>query len=977
MPVTQKISTEDFISKIKQKYPDYKDVDNTTLLNTILQKYPDYKDQIDFSQKKNLSGNKLSVSPKGQLQHSVPITSQSQKSGYDISQNTPEFHVEAPPENPNKIENNFNLNPNEIAKGQIASGENKLSSPQEIENIGYQKAAQEKLDKQNEAANKKFRQTAIDNTIQKSLKLKGINAQKGSLLYNIEKSTYDKQLDNGNAALGTDKRTGQPGLLQSENPLQSLHSHMMDAINENKNSREYHSMNDDEKIKYLNSLQKDKNEYAGTTSNGFGSVLGTLGGAIPTIGLYGAGALAGGALEAAGPETGGLSNLALKPVMSFATNAGSEANKAELQGQSQRYFSIKQQHPELSDKEAFTEAKKGTDVDRLGGIATAGVFSETGGLLGKSVTKSFIKDALKTGVDVGAKTAAVEGAKDIGHNIEGVNVKTPKEIGKDVLNAFEENAPMGVLLHGVMGAVTGAIKNIPNLIKSGLKYDAVTKIPAPEIKAALDKNVQSGAITPEDAGKAEKDLGEFWKALQTVSPHLSDEAKASTAGLIVKRDNIVKSSEGLDPTAKEAIKPQIDAIDNQLREIYRTGKPLSVEINPATGETFEKPTYDNVQKERVQNAADKISKGKTLSDPEDLQAEQQFPDELKNELEKIKKSEIPKEDEVQSDVYKNVNKYLSKNEKENEVPNTQAQTSTANGEVNKNIQPTEKIEGKGEETIPLQVENNDALKDVESTTKALDNYGWGKGLHNDNVVEKSKIQKVIDAGVKGGLDYKDFALNTKKLSEAFHTAKEDGSNPELVKAVEDLLGKSETKPKDISIEGSDVLKKAIADQENIYGKKESKGALQDREDAKSLIKKRTTEHFDIGAKESLAKDLGLPVTYFDNISFKEWSKIKTWHDSEEYSSKLKDLKEKYKDDIEAYKQITNGKEQTNIEEHPEIKNLEKERNAEIEKEGKPDVKLKLITAKELSNSKDAVDNKLEHTKIVNKYKALKELINCL
>lgn len=152
------------------------------------------------------------------------------------------------------------------------------------------------------------------------------------------------------------------------------------------------------------------------------------------------------------------------------------------------------------------------------------------------------------------------------------------------------------------------------------------------------------------------------------------------------------------------------------------------------------------------------------------------------------------------------------------------------------------------------------------------------------------------------------------ISEAYHKAKADGSNPELVKAVEELLvgkeqkTKTETRPELIDVGGSEILKKAIADEESIYGKKETKGVIQDKEDAKAIIKNRTSNKFDIFSKESLARNLGLPVTYFDDTSFKDWVDINPSSSKyKDYQVQFDNLKEKYKSDIDAYSKY---KEQT-------------------------------------------------------------------
>lgn len=49
IPKPKKLKVKDFAAKIKQKYPDYKDVDDLELTNKIIAKYPVYKDQVDFT----------------------------------------------------------------------------------------------------------------------------------------------------------------------------------------------------------------------------------------------------------------------------------------------------------------------------------------------------------------------------------------------------------------------------------------------------------------------------------------------------------------------------------------------------------------------------------------------------------------------------------------------------------------------------------------------------------------------------------------------------------------------------------------------------------------------------------------------------------------------------------------------------------------------------------------------------------------
>lgn len=678
--------------------------------------------------KKKESGSNLEVSSKGQLQQSAPAISQSNSQ-----------------ENNKPPQPNFGMASfNDLAKGQRSASDNTIqTAPQEAitakENVtNIPKWNQEKADYKAKVI--KNTPTAILNSAIKSLKIKGINPNNSAQL-NKEKQHFQEQVDNGDATVGFDK-SGTPGLIENKGLFDSFHSHMMDAINENKESRDFKNMSVSDRVAFANKkLQETPTAYIGEKPTELGSVGAMVGGALPTLGLYGAGAAAGGLLEMAAPETGGLSNLALKPVMSFVTNAGSEANKSAMNGVLSRYAQIKKSHPEINDEDAMVQAQKGEDVDRLAGIGTAALFSETGGQLGKSVTKNFIKGAIKSGADVGAKTALIEGGKDIAHNMEGVTNKGASDIAKDMGNAFAENAPMGAALHGFMGVLTGITK-VPAMIKSALKYDVVSKMKPEEVKAELDKNVQSGAITPDEALKADAELGEYANTLKTVPSYLSDEAKASVTGLIIKRNNLLSKNEGVDKTAQDLVKQQSDAIDSQIKEIYRTGKPLQVETNPSTGEPYENPAYDEVQKQRVQDLADKISKGKKIEDAEDLQAQANFPQELENELTKIKKAETPKEDEPKSDAFKNVNKYLKQNEKQNtEVQQPTEVEGNTNPKTSETSLPTTEGEIPKEGDTSTSIGKEDVGK--ESDTPLKDEYA----KRVDNLDKESKQSDIKNLGV--------------------------------------------------------------------------------------------------------------------------------------------------------------------------------------------------------------------------------------
>lgn len=579
---------------------------------------------------------------------------------------------------------------------------------------------------------KKATPLAIENAAKRSLKIKGLNPNNSALL-NSEKANFQKQVNSGDATVGFGEN-GEVGLINHPGLFDSFSKHMHAAIDENKNSREFAKMSIPERVAFAKQQQQNnQSSYIKEQPTDLGSLGAVGGGLLPTLALYGAGALAGSVIEMAAPETGGLSNLALKPVMSFVTNAGSDANKKGMEGTLSRYQLIKNKNPEMSDEEAMMHAGNGEDVDRLAGIAEAALFSTVGGdlKLGKSATGNLLKGMAKSGVDVGAKTAAVEGLKDIGHNVEGVTHKSTSDILGDMVNAFGENAPMGAALHGFMGVVTGLAK-VPNLIKSGLKYDIVTKMSPEQVQADLTENVKKGAITPQEAEKATNDLSEFDNTLRKVPDGLNDAAKASATGLIIKRDNIIKNSEGKDKTTQALVKQETDAIDNQLSEIYRTGKPLEHEINPNTGTTFKQPTYDDEAKAKIEDLADKISKGKRIEDAADLQAEANFPEELQKQLTRISKEEKSAQRDKENpntDLSDNIEKYLAKNKKEKEAS---------------------KIEQPSESDVKLIKQNKvDDNKEFDDRISALDKTSPLYSIKNAQIEkERAQVNDYYDSRLK-------------------------------------------------------------------------------------------------------------------------------------------------------------------------------------------------------------------------------------
>ena len=57
------LNTNQFANKIKQKYPQYGDIEDEELVNKIITKYPEYENQVDISKKETTPPAPLQVFP--------------------------------------------------------------------------------------------------------------------------------------------------------------------------------------------------------------------------------------------------------------------------------------------------------------------------------------------------------------------------------------------------------------------------------------------------------------------------------------------------------------------------------------------------------------------------------------------------------------------------------------------------------------------------------------------------------------------------------------------------------------------------------------------------------------------------------------------------------------------------------------------------------------------------------------------------
>lgn len=139
---------------------------------------------------------------------------------------------------------------------------------------------------------------------------------------------------------------------------------------------------------------------------------------------------------------------------------------------------------------------------------------------------------------------------------------------------------------------------------------------------------------------------------------------------------------------------------------------------------------------------------------------------------------------------------------------------------------------------PSTEEVNPALKDVESTAKALQNAIEGNNLSDmSSLIPYAYRQEIIKKLSKDNRA----VPHSETISEAYHKAKIDDSNPELVKAVESLLPKSETKSVSPSTESisEEVKVKAVKNADGTVTVQSGTGFIKAKDEvhAESIAKK--------------------------------------------------------------------------------------------------------------------------------------------
>lgn len=448
--------------------------------------------------------------------------------------------------------------------------------------------------------NKKLVEQAIENTAKKKLAKTHIKDEEGKPLslfqfarLNEEKQKLREQVATGEATFGM--QDGEPGLKRTIGGWESLVNGWNEATESNDIAAEFADTDATGKLEILNRKAKENEhpEYIGERPNDLGSVTGLLGESAPFLGKAAAGAAVGTALTLLAPETGGLSTAGLPTAMSFLFTTRDAVNNGIMGEVTRRFQILKKDNPNMPDEDAMREAEKGALSGGTAGIATNALMMTPIGktalsLEGRSVLQKAIAKTVASAVQMGATTAAVEGAKQAEGNLEGIET-TGTDIAKSMSKTFVDNATVGGLLHIMLSA-----PKLPKVLKSAVKFALKDANPT-EVATILKGNVEAGTIAPEAAENVMQEIKGYKEASDKVMPGLSPTVHASVTGLIEAKQKLVEESATKDKAVQEYYKEKIDEIDHRIKKIIETGRPYEYEIDEIAGDKYKAPEGISVQ----------------------------------------------------------------------------------------------------------------------------------------------------------------------------------------------------------------------------------------------------------------------------------------------------------------------------------------------------------------------------------------------
>jgi len=658
------------------------------------------------------------------------------------------------------------------------------------------------------------KETALKNTIKQNLENNKIPYTEGDLNWKNAESKIQKSIGEDQLGLTYDK-LGNPYYVKSLNGFESLWQGFKQSATDEKDSFVFWNHSIEDKVKFADDAIQNNTIPEGVVTGRLGKAAEFVGSSAEDLakGFGGGfvGAEVGGSVAGVpGAIFGGAGGAFL----AMAPSAYTKAYTGEtIKRYKQSIDEIKSQGREVTKQDKIDAMSKALPQGQTAGgvelvkIAVLSFVPGGKGASGKGFINLLKQDIKHTAVDV-VKFSGLSAGGSLATDVSAKARGYNVRLSEMVTNALEKGGE-GATTAAAFGSVHGLF-NVSKYTRAGA-LDYLSTIERPKLVSYSMAQEANGIIPKGATEKMITELDSFKQAQDKVPGFVPDVNKASFAGNIRKKMNLEEQKRSSDPSFHPKIDEQISAIDDRIKRMTESPDPTQLEVDDVTGATGE-PIAQTEQ--HVQDSIKNL-------EPEETKTPEQLKD-----VESTTKSleEVAKTNPDIIDV-EGIKKEISDIEK---------QISDLNSK---------------DETVPEELQTKlDNLNNVEH--------------------EFSDYEQVENE--EGIMEYKEKKLTPKEIAEKYHAAKEDGTNPEFVNAVEKVLAPKEVKPTEVlDVDGAkefNYIKQYLPD---LFKNINNKGQL---EDVITFV------------KENIRKDKKLTNT-------KELEEAAVmWLNKTKYSEKFKEVK---------------------------------------------------------------------------------------
>ena len=675
MPV-DKLTIEQFAQKVKAKYPEYKDVNDSVLVDKMVNKYPEYKERINYSVSQQPQPAQNAFKPMTDWlavpQEAQPMVPENAVNDHNTKVAQSKERVNAHLGDIDNSVHNLIHEHKQDLQGRIVSEQLGLN-PKEVGPInpqaqqlesqlrqGITVAPKEVSDfKTGMATDPAMARMAL-NQKAKDLAKKDPNAAKQLKgdLYRIDRqndpskdSKISENIDKINSGeYDYDITHGQ--LVKPQGFLGSLVTGYKEKVDAFDDYDVYKTGDKDAILKRINERTKyDPDKAIPVSEEGWLShPLGEMGkafGGLPLKPLI-AGAIAG----RLGPQAGAAAAAAVSVPEMYKLTFGSALPH--------NYDALKKQNPTLSEDEVLQKAIDLTDnqantdaaiAAAMGGLGAKAGFAPTGlknTLLQKSLRSALgqigqegIKKTIE-GLGVGALGAGGQYIKNVMAQKAGIPTDTTEGMAQQLWSGV-----------GMTMMMTIAAKT-PELLKPKTYnqfFQAVKDVPTETIQHHLDNLKEAGQITEEQAQTFNKSLEEHKALDNSIKTHVPESDRLKVQELIKERDQLKAGLETEDEAYRSETNEKIKALNERINNVSK-GQDRG-ELQQFVDEAFKNEDIKRSTTDDFRNASENDLKkhfkeiARLAHDPNtEAGMRDTFGDDIVNKAKELYPQEPPKESKI-------------------------------------------------------------------------------------------------------------------------------------------------------------------------------------------------------------------------------------------------------------------------------------------------------------------------------------------